>query len=510
MNFIIIVSDTLRRDHLGLYGNDRIRTPYLDRFAERCIVFDRAYTGSFPTIPHRTDVMTGRYSFTYTDWAPLQRDITVLSQALGAAGYLTYMIVDTPHMIRDGFHFDRGFSGWQWIRGQEGDRYLTAPAELEMPCSPEKLRETTRTVSQYLRNTSLRQHEEDYFAPMTMRTAEHWLERNYKQQPFFLYVDTFDPHEPWDPPQYYTDMYDPGYEGEQVTYPIYGPATYLTEAELKHMRALYAGEVTMVDRAVGRLLQKVEDLGLLDDTCVIFTTDHGFCHGEHELMGKSIIREGFSAHVPMWEEIARIPLLVRVPACREGASDPSARPATSPRSPLPLGEGGVRVRAPGLAQGQRSEAIVQPADITATIYDLAGVEPPASVQGRSFLPIVRGKAKKLRDFAVSSGSIIHGPRARRWSTLTTPEWSFHYAGSELDQARPAVAATVDSVARYEKAELGGSGEPMLFHLTDDPGEKRNLYPRRRALAQKLLTQYVEFLRSLGTKEDYIASRHRLP
>jgi hypothetical protein len=66
------------------------------------------------------------------------------------------------------------------------------------------------------------------------------------------------------------------------------------------------------------------------------------------------------------------------------------------------------------------------------------------------------------------------------------------------------------VARYEKAELGGSGEPMLFHLAADPGQKKNLYPRRRAIAQKMLAQYVEFLRSLGTKEEYLASRQRLP
>jgi len=459
VNFIIIVSDTLRRDHLGLYGNDRIRTPYLDRFAERCIVFDRAYTGSFPTIPHRTDVMTGRYSFTYTDWAPLQRDITVLSQALGAAGYLTYMIVDTPHMIRDGFHFDRGFSGWQWIRGQEGDRYLTAPAELEMPCSPEKLRETTRTVSQYLRNTSLRQHEEDYFAPMTMRTAEHWLERNYKQQPFFLYVDTFDPHEPWDPPQYYTDMYDPGYEGEQVTYPIYGPATYLTEAELKHMRALYAGEVTMVDRAVGRLLQKVEDLGLLDDTCVIFTTDHGFYIGEHNLTGKVVL---------LYEEVCHIPFMVHMP---------------------------------GGAGARRSASLIQPADIMPTLLELAGADDPGTMHGHSLAPLLKGDDRPLREVAVSSWAIIHEPRER--GPLTTDPYTW------FKQAWGLKPSTVND---GEWALICGARdvEPELYHLPSDPAQRHNVFAERTDEAKRLHAAYLEFLESVGTQEQFIARRRVLP
>jgi arylsulfatase A-like enzyme len=501
MNVVLIISDTFRRDHLGCYGNPWVHTPNLDRFAGEGMTFDRAYTGSFPTVPHRADIMTGRFTFTEFEWAPLPREAVVLSETLSKAGLTTFMVADTPHILQHGYNFQRGFDGFEWIRGQENDRWKTYPRNPALPCAPQKLRNPQVAVKQYLRNVHHRTREEDYFAPRTMRGAMDWLEESGRQGPFFLYVDTFDPHEPWDPPRHYTDLYDPGYEGEEVIYPAYAPCDYLSPAELKHVRALYAGEVTLVDAWVGRLLRRIDELGLRDSTAVIFTTDHGFCHGEHELMGKSIIREGFSAHVPMWGEIARIPLLVRVPGLT---------PTTPHPSPLPLGEGGVRVRVPGLAQGQRTEAIVQPPDITASIYDLAGVEPPASVQGRSFLPIVRGKAKKLRDFAVSSGSIIHGPRARRWSTLTTPEWSFLYAGSELDQARPAVAATVDSVARYEKAELGGSGEPMLFHLTDDPGEKRNLYPRRRALAQKLLAQYVEFLRSLGTKEEYLASRQRLP
>ncbi|UCH35567.1 MAG: sulfatase [Armatimonadota bacterium] len=459
MNFIVIISDTLRRDHLGLYGNKWISTPHLDRFAERCVICDHAYTGSFPTIPHRTDVMTGQYCFTYTDWAPLARDSVVLSQVLGDAGYLTYMIVDTPHMIRDGSYFDRGFTGWQWIRGQENDRYMTSPADVEFPCSPDKLRAATRNVARHMRNTSLRQHEEDYFAPKTMRTAEQWLERNYRQKPFFLYVDTFDPHEPWDPPRYYADMYDLGYEGEEVTYPVYGPATYLTQAELKHMRALYAGEVTMVDRAVGRLLQKIEDLGLFEDTVIIFTTDHGFYLGEHNLTGKVVM---------LYDEVCHVPFMVHMP---------------------------------GGAGARRSSALVQAPDIMATLVELAGADDPGTMHGKSLAPLLKGDDRALREVAVSSWAIIHEPKEAPPVARDFYEW--------FEQARGLKPSTVND---GEWALICGAQdvEPELYHLLSDPTQERNVFAEHKDEAKRLHAAYVELLESVGTKDDFVARRRELP
>jgi len=347
MNIILIVSDTFRRDHLGCYGNRWISTPNLDKFAKESIIFDQAYAASFPTVPNRMDIMTGRFSFVQYEWQPLPRDEVVLSEILGEAGYVTTLIADTPHILEDGYNFDRGFAGWKWIRGQEAERYMTDPIEVKLPCAPNKLR-NPEGVKKYLRNVSLRQSEADYFVARTMIEAAKWLERNYKQERFFLYVDTFDPHEPWDPPRWYVDRYDPNYEGEEVIYPVYGPADYLTREELRHMRALYAGEVTMVDRWIGMLLRKIEDLGLFDNTAVVFTTDHGFYLGEHNLTGKSIITSEFHANAPLYEEVAHIPLLIRLP----GQSK----------------------------RGVHCSALVQPPDLTATIIELAGAEDPGSLQ----------------------------------------------------------------------------------------------------------------------------------
>ena len=85
MNIILIVSDTLRRDHLGCYGNAWIHTPHLDRLSEQAITFDRCYASSFPTMPARADMFTGKYTFAFMGWGPLPKEETILAQLLREA-----------------------------------------------------------------------------------------------------------------------------------------------------------------------------------------------------------------------------------------------------------------------------------------------------------------------------------------------------------------------------------------------------------------------------------------
>lgn len=470
MNVIIIVSDTLRRDFLGCYGNNWVHTENIDKFAKSAIIFDNAYAGSFPTVPNRLDLFTGKFTFTYRDWAPLPQNEVVLAEVLNKAGYMTMLIADTPHILKDGYNFQRGFYGWEWIRGQENDRHNTDPIDIKFPCDPKKLRNPYDAVVHYLRNTSWRRYESDYFVAQTMETAIRWLEKNYKQERFFLYVDTFDPHEPWDPPRWYVDMYDPGYEGEEVIYPRYGPADYLTQEELKHMRALYAGEVTLVDRWVGRLLSKIEDLGLFDNTAVIFTTDHGFYHGEHNLTGKSIILEEKNYHglVPLYEEVVHIPLIVKIPNTKGG---------------------------------WRCGAFVQPPDIMPTILELLRIEDPGTMHGKSFLPIIKGEIKSIRDFAVTSPAIIYGPVAGQRITVTTDEWRLIYAGNPEAVKEPSFTSIVDGIQR-EQHPLG-EVKSELYYIKEDPRESVNLIDERKDIAIEIHRKLFEFLKSIGTQEKYL-------
>ena len=122
LNVVLIIIDTLRYDYIGAHGNTWIRTPNIDRLAGKSWIFDRAFTNSYPTIPMRTDVMTGRYGVPFNPWLPLRLDVTTLPQVLAKAGYCTQLIHDTPHLVNGGHAFDWPFHAWTPIRGAEVDR----------------------------------------------------------------------------------------------------------------------------------------------------------------------------------------------------------------------------------------------------------------------------------------------------------------------------------------------------------------------------------------------------
>jgi len=464
MNFIIIISDTFRRDHLGCYGNEWISTPHLNAFAAKAQVFDNAYSASFPTVPHRRDVMTGCFTAAYTPWAPLTESETVIADVLSRAGYTTAMIADTPHILENGYYFDRGFDGWEWIRGQESDRWKTHPRHPEDPAAPEKLRNPEGMRKKHRRNIADRRYESDTFVARTMACACNWLEDNYKDGQFFLYVDTFDPHEPWDAPQWYVEKYDPEYAGDVVDYPVYAKTDFLTPAELKHCRALYAAEVTLVDRWVGRLLEKISDLNLMDDTLVLFTTDHGFLLGEHDIIGKALVSRREITYIPLYEEINHIPWILHVPG---GKAD-------------------------------KRKAVVQPQDIMPTILELAGVAIPGSVNGRSFARVITGGPDTHRAVAVSSPflkgastkvTVVKGP----WRAVLLPKLQ---AGmeSEADKA-------VDGLTKVEKIESGL--EELLFNVDEDPRMEHNLCKDHPDVVKELRSEMIRYFEQAQTREEIL-------
>ena len=493
MNFITIVCDTLRRDHVSTYSAQPLKwasgaewtvnTPNFDRFAERACVFEDAYIGSFPTVPNRRELFTGRSVFTYAEWAPLPASEVVLSATLGNAGYTSMLIADTPHILQRGYHFDRGFTGWDWIRGQENDRLRTHPHDVELPASAEKLREPEQTMRQYLRNISHWREEADRFCPTTFSRACRWLEENHNNQPFFLHIDTFDPHEPWDPPQADIDHYDPGYRGDVVTYPVYGYwKEFMSPEELRHSHALYCGEVSMVDRWFGNILTTMDQLSLWENTALIVTSDHGFYFGEHEILGKSIIEpNGPARPYPLLSEVNRIPLIMHIP----GLTKP----------------------------GMRIGGYVQPQDLMPTFLDLADVEHPSLMNGLSMVPILAGQTESLRDFAVSSYSIC-SPIAGRPSTVVTPDWSLVLGSpglSEADTAPPTTASTdaIDSRRRSEHPNTAAL-TPQLYNNITDPGMTHNVIDDHPGEAEELRNLYIDYIKSAGTATEYVKPRQEIP
>ena len=442
------MTDTLRPDYVpgyrrasdvaGLPGTleSRMglgaRTPAMDAFAAEATVFERAYAGSYPTVPNRNDLHTGRFTFPHRGWSPLPAELPSLAEAMNRAGYATQFFCDTPNQVPMGLQ--RGFQGWEWHRGQEGDRVLNDPRITveDLGCAPEKLRGGGVAYRQHLRNRAHWQSEEDHYAPRTLRSGIAWLQQHREAKsgrPFFLWLDTFDPHEPWDAPPHYTEWYDPGYDGEVLAHANYGRADYMTGPERQHVKALYAAEISMVDKWFGRLLLQVDDLGFHDDTLVIHLSDHGHYFGDHGLQGKP-----FRELLWLYEGIVRTSLTVRWPE-RRGA--------------------GARVAAP-----------TQPVDVTATVLELAGAELPGA-HGNSLARLADGGRGGREATFTSRHPLLAGEVTP--CAITTAEWSYQYWPGSPEKER-------------------------LFHLPDDPGQSRDLRQERPGIARDLRATYLGWLR----------------
>ena len=447
LNLITILCDTLRYDHVGFHGNSWIHTPNIDAFASQAVVFDRACAGGFPTLLNRAELFTGRWLYHTIGWDDLPATETHIGDILSDGGYITGIVFDNWQLKDECRSYERGFDSWEWIRGQVTDRFRPTPIEPELPAHPSKFRNGASEITQYLRNVSGREDESDYLVAQTMSAAIAWLERMNNAGPFYLHIDCFDPHEPWDPPRNYVELYDPGYVGEEVIYPAYAPPAYLNAAELNHMRALYAGEVTMVDHWLGKLFTAIDTLGLSENTAIVLMSDHGFLLGEHDAVGKSCEDAGVRHAYPLWQELAHIVLMVR-------------SPEFAPR---------------------RTLAMAQPADITPTLLDLAGIERPTNLQGVSLVPTLRTRPGEqepiLRPVAVSARSLLTPLEMLPTITVNNGEWTLIHGG--------------------------GHTASSLYHLPNDPYQQVDLLPQKSVIARSLHAQLIAFLEEMHVPESHI-------
>ena len=376
MNVVLIVIDSLRTDHIGAYGSSRARTPNLDSFAKESLKFTRAYPEATPTIPARRAIHTGVRSFPFDNWSPrpdydvnlygwrpLLDDRPTLSETLRADGYSTMLVTDTLHMFRPSYNFHRGFDVFEFIRGQERDLYrpisLTSKDKLENSLIGGPTAQRTEDIlRQYFANTADRRNEEDWFSPRLFSRASGLLKAAREQQPFFMVVDSYDVHEPWDPPEKYVKLYDDGYDGPEPYLPAYGSSDYLTERQLERMCALYAAEVTMLDAWLGRFLDKAADLRLDDNTLFVLLSDHGIMLGEHRVVGKKAS--------DMYEETVRVPFLIRHPE--------------------------------GKSAGEENGYYASTHDVAPTVFGSLGIEPQQPMEGQDLTQILEGKEPEERPY----------------------------------------------------------------------------------------------------------------
>ena len=428
MNVILVILDSLRKDHVGAYGDDRIKTPTLDAVAEEGLLFTRAYPDAMPTIPARRAIHTGMRTLPFkARWAPIPREQTTLAEILKKEGYHTALVTDTYHQFK--MNFGRGFDDYRRIRGQEGDPYKD-PSTI----SEEWMRERYvilgegKKARQYLANIQgRRKSEEDWFAPKVFLGATDLLEEARRQEPFFLVADCYDPHEPWDPPKKYVDLYDEGYEGKELLNDNYGKDDYLTDRQLLRMRALYAGEITMADRWLGNFLEKAHDLGVMENTLLMIISDHGHALGEHGVTGKPAYA--------LWSELTDIVFFVRHPE--------------------------------GKRSGEASDHYASTHDVAPTILGMLGIEPSSPMEGQDLSVLFEGKDSEPRDHFTSGYNDYVWARDKRhvmFSRNDASEPRLYDAQSDPRQERDLADDEPDTVEEmfeeYVLKDAGGSLSPL--------------------------------------------------
>ena len=506
-NFLFIITDQHRADHLGCYGNPVVKKPHIDGIAAQGTRWKRFYVANPICMPNRASIMTGRMCSVHGarhNGIPLSKDHTTFVELLRDAGYTTGLIgkshlqsftglpatnrfepmegltPPSPH-LRDAYKNNRHSTDYDlemvptWDRPLaerlDGDFYGFGHVEIAADHADQASGDYLLWARQQRRDFDTLVGPDSALpdnrinAPQAWRTAvpeelystswiaersAEWLgARAAEDAPFFLQMSFPDPHHPFTPPGRYWDMYDPG---DIVLPPSFGKGDLppiramreamaqgtdprdnqnpfaVTEDEARAIIALTYGMITMIDDAIGRVLKRLDDLGLAENTVVIFTSDHGDYMGDHGLMLKLLLH---------YQGIIRVPFLWRDPM----------RP--------------VDARA--------SDALASSIDISATILARAGLQPFNGLQGRDLFASDPPEAVIVEE---DSQRVMTGfDRPQRVRTIVTE--------------------------RYRMSLREGEDWAELYDLKHDPSEMENLYTHEAAaavrsdLTEKMLRRMIE-------------------
>lgn len=403
MNTIVILCDTLRRDHVSAYTGGKplnqcwsaeapewsVLTPNIDRLAERGTVFTQCYLGSTPCMPARRDIYTGKYEFLTRGWGSLEEEDVGqdLPSLISQAGKVSYLITDHAHLWRrGGENYHTGYTGFDFVRGTTEDPFHTDPEpdDFTYPATDSKYMEMLPHWSKSIR---IRTDELEWPTAAVFDKAITWLEKNHTHEDFHLHVDCFSPHEPFDPPEDLVKLFDP--KGYNVDGWWHGMEYAkwegrMTPEQFNNGRARYAAKVIHIDRWMEKLCDTMDRLDLWDDTMLIFTTDHGTFNGDHGRTGKLQTHQ-FDAN-------SHLPFIIAHP-------------------------GGT---------GKRCDQLVQLVDIYATTLAAAGCDVPEGIHGVNLLPLLQDEPLHTRDFAIAG---MFGDSV----TLTDGDWALHQANREENQ-----------------------------------------------------------------------------
>ena len=500
-NILWYCTDQQRSDTIRALGNPHIRTPNLDRLVERGVAFERAYCQSPICTPSRASFLTGRYPAAHhvhrngNDYFPPGE--TLVTRLLADAGY-DCGLAGKLHLSRAKGRVERrpddGYRVFHWSHhpkpdGPEGHAYAEW-LEAEKGVDPKALW-AEHADKPYGVPAEL--HQTTWCTEMALRFVDE--ERG---GPWLMSLNPFDPHAPFDAPKEYLDRYDP----ETLPWPLFrdadierqrafagvdqqtrvardprsmagaggiGPggragatvgrvapagaagttgyagrdtASQPPDAyDARLVKASYYAMIELIDHEFGRLIDGLEARGELDNTIVIFTSDHGELLGDHGLLLKGC---------RFFEALVHVPLVVSWPA--------------------------------RFAGGRRSRALVEHVDLAPTLLEAVGLPVPAGMQGRSLLPILDGRAEPD----------LHKPHVfcEYWDAVELPK-----GVGPTNHTH----ATMRFDGRHKSVVYHGLGLGEIYDLEADPGEFDNLWDRPEAagLKARLVLEHLDALAAAG-------------
>ncbi len=365
-NIVLVGIDSLRADHMSCYGYPRLTTPYMDRFAAGGTLFERYFSPHIPTTSGYGSMLTGMDCFSTQVVAlrhkgPMRSEVRTLAEICRESGYNTTSVGFEGNPASRGFDNYIGFSGWgTWAEGR----------------SPK---------AENLNKVAI---------PELRRLAE-------QPEPFLLFLRHMDPHAPYLPPEPYERMFYHGNESDPANKSMepvmnFKPfcdflASWMPPgiSDSDYVVAQYDGAVAYMDAAIQTIFTTLETLGILDDSIVVITSDHGETLYDHEC---------WFDHHGIYDNVLHVPLVIRYP-CKVPA-------------------------------GKRISGFSQHKDLTPTILDLAGIDvPDYAFDGCSLMPMALGEvASHETEMYITECTWMrkHGWRTPEWKLMVALEPDFHF------------------------------------------------------------------------------------
>ena len=446
-NVLFILTDQQRVDTLSCYGNDQIQIPSLNALGRESVVFENAYVSQPVCSPARAALLTGLWPHACgvpVCNVPLPADVPTIAECISDEYACAYM---GKWHLGDEIFPQHGFDAWvgsedSYRRGYSDPGRLSLFSDyhhflLGNGFEPDAESLGERVFSRHL-EASL---DEEFTKAAFLGERAAQFVRECGDRPFMLFVSYLEPHPPHTGP--FNDLYDPWSLPASPSFmrepPANAPlitrimAAYYMESEeygfdlrteegWRSVWARYWGNITLVDRSVGKILCALEESGRADDTIVVFTSDHGEMMGDHGILGKTL----------MYEEAVRVPLLMRAPM---------------------IGKVQRVVRGP-----------IGHIDLVPTLLELMGEPIPDHLQGESRVPVLRGEATLEENdvFIEWHGSDGHPPAS--------------IGEAEVNRSMAPPSRTVVSAERW-KLNLSAHGPCELYDLNTDPFELENLFDR---------------------------------